>query len=233
MLNNKRFFFYPHFYKMLKNFREFVNLEGIGTTSYDFENKNIIETLDLNQANSILNSGVNKNSANGDEHIEKIQVNFSIICYFLHQDEMSRKHFWNRAVTWYTGSDIIHCEIYFPVYNLTCSVDSKRPVHIIRKRKNYYFERNWEGLLINLDEQEHTTIYSYCLKQLGKPFDKNSIRFFPCIGCCTQTQGKSWICSKLIIYALLNANVLSRSINVDTVTPSDLYNLINSISVKL
>lgn len=125
---------------------------------------------------------------------------------FLAIDKNALKYASNRWASWYTESDWIHCEFYFPHSRESCTVDARNPVYFM-KDKNYS-GRRWDRLVLKITPKQYNRIYKFCRSIEGEQFDKWSIWFFWCPTDCFSYKPNSWTCSRMVSTGLINAGVI-------------------------
>ncbi len=139
-------------------------------------------------------------------------------CYFMHQDTQTATRFWNRIASWYTRSEIIHCELFFVQHQLACVLDAQHPVHF--KRRDYT-TRKWEVWRLCTNQAQYDAMWLFCCQQQGKLFDWCTRACFPLASCYENTSHqKRWMCGPLMVSALIHARVLNAYVHIPSVTPA-------------
>jgi hypothetical protein len=152
----------------------------------------------------------------------------TIYVVFLRMDENAMKHARNRIASSYTGSDWMHCELYFPESRETITIDTKNPVYSMKNKD--YFQRPWSFVGVKVDQATYREVHRWCLGTVGDPFDTCGFFFFWCPnGFLYRPQSGSWICSKLCTTALQRGHIISPDIEASTVSPGDLRGILEKM----
>jgi len=150
-----------------------------------------------------------------------------IYVVFLRCDEKAMKHAKNRYAAWYTQSEWVHCEIYFPKTSETCSIDTKNPVYFMQYKN--YSNRDWVWYKINVTESKYNRLRKVCAQSVGDQFDMWSLLlFWMPAGCCFYPSRDRWLCSKLVATKLKDSELIPSEINTAFVTPKDLIEILQS-----
>lgn len=154
-----------------------------------------------------------------------------IAIMFLHKSAKTSGSFWNRAASWWTGSDIIHTEIYFEHVQQPCVVSSRSPVQFRTNRSYLHADEPWEAIVLRVPAETYIRVFNFCVAEQTKPFDTYGIYCFPCVSLRDWHPG--WICSRLVAQALIDADILRSpdgdfGIDVNTATPKSLYDLLRA-----
>ena len=152
-----------------------------------------------------------------------------LVLMVLHQDDDTRKSCWNRAAAAYTGSDVVHCEIYFPHNASTCTVDSSRPVSFLKHKKYWKSVRTWEAWRVFVSPVAYGAAYAWCSSRLGGTFDKRARCAFPIYTCIQVRTNDRWLCSRLAAGALRTAGVAPYDIDLNQATPASLLAMIKAL----
>jgi hypothetical protein len=97
---------------------------------------------------------------------------------------------------------------------------------MIEGGNDYTDSKKWEGVRVFLTEREYNDMFTFCEKELGKPFDKSGIYFFDFKFCCTTPiEDEAWICSRLITKAFIVSGVFDVTVDYKTITPPKLRKL--------
>lgn len=146
----------------------------------------------------------------------------SIRVLFMHQSAFTRTNYWNLCIQWVTGSDVIHCEVYFPATRESLSVDGAHPV-FLEVDKNYTYV-DWDMYNVQVTEEQYHAMYRWAQTQVGKPFDEQAFRCYLCSGMCTPAgkEPKAWLCSRLTVAALKHGGIIPAWVSEYTLSPSGL-----------
>jgi hypothetical protein len=142
---------------------------------------------------------------------------------FLKLDEAAMKHPANVNAAKYSGSDWIHCELYFPNTGESVSIDSNNPVYFM-KNKNYT-TREWTWISIAVTKNEYDNAYSICKHFEGTPFDKCALyTFWIPSYCCSTPRSKmsTMVCSRLCAHILCMLSIIGDDLEETDIVPGEL-----------
>lgn len=187
----------------------------------------------VNRDSESLASDLSKSTAATDnntiyKHVAEFNVadkstRYRIGIFFLHQNARSKTFFWNRLASLWTGSQIIHVEIYFEHDRTSCSVSSNCPVSFKRNKIYSYAhtKKEWECVTLSTDAQTYDDVYQFCRREQGEPFDANSIYCFPFVPCFMDSgDQRGWICSRLVVAAFKSASIFPVEYDEKVFTPA-------------
>jgi hypothetical protein len=157
-----------------------------------------------------------------------------VIYWFRIQDSDTNKYLFNRLTACYTGSDVIHCELYFCDRNMTVCINSNRSFTIFRGYNREYSERDkWRGYRVTLPKSSVEAMWKHSKKDVGKSFDKMGIICFCAKGCfSTPERTKVLICSKQVTLCSISGGVFDDTLDADKMTPSDVCDVIRELKRK-
>jgi hypothetical protein len=174
-----------------------------------------------NFQNKVTNEAIYKHSIPLD--ITDRSNRYRICIFFLHQNERSKTFLWNRLAAFWTGSSIIHVEMYFEHDRTSCVVSSNCPVSF-KRNKSYSLRQTrkaWECVTISLDAYTYDQVYQFCRREQGAPFDANSIYCFPLVPCFVENDDKrGWICSRLVVASFKQASIFPVEYDEKRFTPA-------------
>lgn len=154
-----------------------------------------------------------------------------VVVLFLHQNEKTKTDKGNWLAQLYTGHTEIHCELYFPRTQESCSVDNMRPVHMVSKKCYVGLGESWEGLEIPITTRQYDYLYAWCRNQVGLPFDSAGLWCFCLWRMCSPStsSARAWLCSRLVGHGLRECGVLPFYVNPQAFTPPDLKRVLLEI----
>lgn len=127
----------------------------------------------------------------------------------------------NWITSMWSGSEIIHAELFFHSKNMTFTITHKRPAEMTYMRS---FDREgWDFVKFYVTDDQYHKVYRYCSRKSGILFDK--------VGILASIMGSygnmfmdrnSGFCTKLITNALVYGGVLESKYKEIAMTPHDL-----------
>jgi len=164
------------------------------------------------------------------------QNHYVWIAFLSYENEEFQKEEWctnyfcfsiNKLATWWTESDIIHCQIAFqdntPGNYITYSVDSVTGEVWCEQRD--FSKEGWRFARIRVTMDQENRIRKFLQAQLGKPFNSCGINMFWL--CPWSGGGEKWFCSELTMAALQRAG-LYKGYTPAECGPSKIYDIVTS-----
>lgn len=150
----------------------------------------------------------------------------SVVFAFLSINGTAHKQrcFINSVVCRFTGSDLIHVELYFPETERSFSISAHSDA---RFKVPQYKMDEWEFVPMDLSEKEYDKVMKICQKRVGTPFDMAGMlsvslgRLAKHIGAAEQS-----FCSKLVSAVMVASGVFPQDFDVFTATPKSLRDFV-------
>lgn len=136
-----------------------------------------------------------------------------------------------------TGSDYIHCEIFFPGNRAVFMITPK--THVVKKLSSREFTRTgYEFWRLNVTQDQYLAMWDFCTSMIGTPYDSTNYMCMPlyllintltcrAIETCLPSDANKTNCSRLVISAMRAARFVSAmNCNPSVATPAMVHSII-------
>lgn len=137
----------------------------------------------------------------------------------------------NQLVSWYTGSHMTHCELYFKRTEESFTVDTTHAC-VYMKREKTWMRDGWEFWSVAVSREQYERAYRYCCRLVAEQHAFNAwgyYLFFLGPGLFDGAAHARYVCARLVTEVLQEAAVFASDIDpVQMHTGNVLYELQHS-----